>query len=169
MKCSACGRELTKKDVLYTEDRRPFCRNPFECNDEHPNSAKNIIERQGTVQMYSEEELERDILENLDISDEIKERVVKLATKPQSIRLSRVDIAYYLIRLQEAKGFSSLSEAIRYCISLAMQVEPIEHTFTEETATEVEEEKTTEVIKVEYVPPAPPKVNIAKGEEEFVF
>ena len=168
MKCSACGRELTKKDVLYTEDRRPFCRNPFECNDEHPNSAKNIIERQGTVQMYSEEELERDILESLEISDEMKERIIKLATKPQSIRLSRVDIAYYLLRLQETKGFSSLSEAIRYCISLAMQVEPMEHTFTEEPATEEE----TEVIKVADVPPAPPKVNVAKGEEEeeeFVF
>lgn len=163
MKCSACGRVLTKKDVLYTEDRRPFCRNPLECNDEHPNSAKNIIERQGTVQMYSEEELDRDVLENLEISDEMKERIIKLATKPQSIRLSRVDIAYYLLRLQEAKGLSSLSEVIRYCISLAMQVE---HTFTEESATEEE----TEVIKVADVPPAPPKVNVAKNEEEeFVF
>lgn len=165
MRCSACGRELTKKDVLYTEDRRPFCRNPFECNDEHPNSVKNIIERQGTVQMYSEEELERDILENLEISDEMKERITKLATKPQSIRLSRVDIAYYLLRLQETKGFSSLSEAIRYCINLAMQVEPMEHTFTEEPVTE---EEKTEVIKVTDVPPAPPKIN-TKNEEEFVF
>lgn len=163
MKCSACGRELTKKDVLYTEDRRPFCRNPFECNGEHPNSVKNIIERQGTVQMYTEEELEHDILESLDISDEMKERIVKLAVKPQSIRLSRVDIAYYLLRLQEKKNISSLSEAIRYCIRLAMQVE---HTFVEESATEDEK---TEVIKVADVPPAPPKVNVTKGEEEFVF
>lgn len=168
MKCSACGRELTKKDVLYTEDRRPFCRNPFECNDEHPNSAKNIIERQGTVQMYSEEELERDILESLEISDEMKERIVKLSVKPQSIRLSRVDIAYYLLRLQETKGFSSLSEAIRYCIQLAMQVEPVEHTFTEEPVTEEEEEEETEVIKVADVPPAPPKTD-TKNEEELVF
>lgn len=167
MRCSACGRELTKKDVLYTEDRRPFCRNPFDCNDEHPNSAKNIIERQGTVQMYTEEELERGILESLEISDEMKERIVKLAVKPQSIRLSRVDIAYYLLRLQEKKDISSLSEAIRYCIRLAMQVEPMKHTFAEESATEDEK---TEVIKVADVPPAPPKVNATKGDvEEFVF
>ena len=165
MKCSACGRGLTKKDVLYTEDRRPFCRNPLECNDGHPNSAKNIIERQGTVQMYTEEELERDILESLEISDEMKERIVKLAVKPQSIRLSRVDIAYYVLKLQEQKGLSSLSEAIRYCIRLAMQVEPMKHTFAEE------KEEKTEVIKVADVPPAPPKVNVTKGvdDEDFVF
>ncbi|MGG3907241.1 hypothetical protein [Geobacillus stearothermophilus] len=165
MRCSACGRELTKKDVLYTEDRQPFCRNPFECSDDHPNSAKNIIERQGTVRMYSEEELERNILDILEISDEMKERIVKLATKPQSIRLSRVDIAYYLLRLQETKGFSSLSEAIRYCIQLAMQVEPMEHTFTEESTTEEEDSK---VFTVADAPLAPPKINVKK-DEELVF
>lgn len=161
MKCSACGRELTKKDVLYTEDRRPFCRNPFECNDEHPNSVKNIIERQGTVQMYSEEELERDILESLEISDEMKERIVKLSVKPQSIRLSRVvlPITCFVCRKRKVSLVYLKRSAIE--LSLAMQVEPVEHTFTEESATE-------EVIKVADVPPAPPKTD-TKNEEELVF
>lgn len=162
MKCSACGRELTKKDVLYTEDRQPFCRNPFDCNDDHPNSAKNIIERSGAVQMYSEEELERNVFDSLHVSDEMKERIMKVATKPQSIRLSKVDIAYYVLWLQERKGFSSLSEAIRYCIQLAMQVEPMEYP----SATEEEE---SNVFTVADAPPAPPKINTKKDDEELVF
>lgn len=162
MKCSACGRELSKKDVLYTEDRRPFCRNPFDCNDDHPNSAKNIIERSGAVQMYSEEELERNVFDSLHVSDELRERIMKVATKPQSIRLSKVDIAYYVLWLQERKGFSSLSEAIRYCIQLAMQVEPMEYTFEEESATE------EEAFTVADAPPAPPRINVKK-DEELVF
>jgi Arc/MetJ-type ribon-helix-helix transcriptional regulator len=165
MRCSACGRELNRKEVLYTEDRRPFCSNPFVCNQDHPNSPDNIIARNGAIRMYSEEELERSIFESLHVSDEMKERIIKVATKPQSIRLSKVDIAYYILQLQETKGFSSISEAVRYCIQLAMQVEPMEHTFKEEATTEEEEPK---VIKVADVPPAPPKIN-TKKDEEYVF
>lgn len=126
MKCHACGKELTKKELLFTEDKLPFCNNPLTCNDEHPNSVKNILARQGAAQMFTEEQLETNTFENLNVSDEMKERIVKIATKPQSIRLSKVDIAYYLIQLQDKHNFTSLSEAIRHCVHVAMNLEPAE-------------------------------------------
>lgn len=126
MNCTACNKELMKKEPLYTEERLPYCPNPFSCNENHPNSPKNIIERLGAVKMFSEDELEQNIFETLDVSKEMKERIMKVATKPQSIRLSKVDVAYYVLKLQEEKELSSISEAVRYCIEIAMGVEPID-------------------------------------------
>lgn len=125
VKCVACEKEHNKKDVLYTEDRQPYCVNPFSCTDEHPNSTKNILARQGAVDMYTEADLEKAIFNNLNVPQDVKERIIKIASKPQSIRLSKPDIAYYLLTLQETRGLSSISEAVRYCVHLAMRMEPI--------------------------------------------
>ena len=51
------------------------------------------------------------------------ERIVK---KPQSIRINDYAIAYYLLTLKEQYGLSSLSEAIRHCVSYAMKANPLE-------------------------------------------
>lgn len=171
MKCTACHTELTKKETLYTEDKLPYCINPYTCNDNHPNSIKNILARQGAVKLFTEDELESVTFHSLDVSAEMKERIMKVATKPQSIRLSKLEIAHYLIELQEAKEFSSLSECIRYCVSETMKIHPIgkmnqpklpEREFLNkhfEVLPEPEEEPT----------PLEPEVTQPKEEEEFTF
>ena len=126
MKCTACSKDIMKKDVLFTGERLPYCANPMTCSEEHPNSVKNIVERLGAVEMFTEDQLEHNAFENLDVSPEMKERILKVSSKPQSIRLSRIDQAQYILKLQEVKGFSSIAESVRYCIDLAMQVEPID-------------------------------------------
>jgi hypothetical protein len=97
MKCTACAKELIKKDTLYTEDKYPFCINPYTCNDNHPNSIKHVLERQGAVRLFTEDELENVTFQSLNVTEEMKERIMKVATKPQSIRLSKLEIAHYLI------------------------------------------------------------------------
>lgn len=126
MKCTACRREISRKEAIYSEAKDPYCVNPFICNEDHPNSPANIIARNAAVKMYSEEELETNLFDRLKLSPEMRERILKIATKPQSIRLSKYDIAYYLIRLQEAKELTSISEAVRYCVLQTMQLEPVE-------------------------------------------
>lgn len=126
MKCVACGKEGTKKEILLTEDKQAYCANPFTCNEYHPNSVNNIVERAGAIRMFTEDELEENIFDKLDVSDEMKERIMKIATKPQSIRLTKLEIAHYLIALQDQReDISSISEAVRHCVQLAMKVEPI--------------------------------------------
>lgn len=125
MKCTACNKDLNKKEIVYTEDRQPYCQNPFTCNDDHPNSVKNILARGGAANLYTEDELENNIFERLNITPEMKERILRVATKPQSIRLSKYEIAHYLLAKQDEKDLSSISEAVRYCVQLAMEMEPI--------------------------------------------
>lgn len=125
MRCTACNQELNRKEVVFTEDKLPYCPNPFACNDNHPNSVQNILARGAAVKLFTEVELEDNIFDRLNITDEMKDRILKVATKPQSIRLSKYEIAYYLLALQEDKGLSSISEAVRYCVNLAMKEMPL--------------------------------------------
>lgn len=125
-KCNGCYKELNKKEVVYTEDKIAYCKNPFECSDVHPNSVANIVARGGAVKMYTEDELENNIFDRLNISDEMKDRIIKVASKPQSIRLSKYEIAYYLLQLQATKELASISEAVRYCVNFTMEQEPID-------------------------------------------
>jgi hypothetical protein len=126
MKCTACAKDLPRKEAMYTKEREPYCSNPFNCNDLHPNSVKNIIARGGAVTLYTEDQIELDMLQKLNLSPEMKARITTVATKPQSIRLNRQDLAYYVLQLQENHNMSSISEAVRYCVNYTMDHQPIE-------------------------------------------
>jgi hypothetical protein len=123
----------------------------------HPNSVRNIIARGAAVRMFTEEELEVNIFDKYSISDEMKERVMKVANKPQSIRLSKYEIAYYLLQLQATKELASISEAVRYCVNLAMEQEPIE-----EAVDTVPVDESSDVFLEETVP-APEVIEKSKG------
>lgn len=191
MKCTACEKELTRKEALYTIDKLPYCPNPFDCTTRHPNHVENILARQGAVKMFTEDQLETNIFENLNVTPEMRKRIMKVATKPQSIRLFKVDIAYYVLQLQESKQLSSISEAVRYCIEQTMEREPLTNTvetFPDESSSDIVEDSRGFIIEPEPVKPAPvvkkptvkvvPKVkdlimqqidNKQKDEDELVF
>lgn len=175
MKCTACEKELAKKEALYTEDKLPYCVNPFTCNDQHPNSVENIVARKGAVKMFTEDELESNTFDNLNVTQEMKERIMKVATKPQSIRLFKVDIAYYVLQLKESKNLASISEAVRYCIEKTMEDEPLDHVPSEpdESSDDVMETEITfddtpepvkAVIKKPTVKVVPKSINVDWNE-----
>jgi hypothetical protein len=175
MKCTACNKELNRKEVVFTDDKKPYCQNPFQCNDNHPNSVANILARGGAVNLYTEEELEMNFFDMNSISPEMKDRILKVATKPQSIRLSKYEIAHYLIALQEENKLASISEAVRYCVQIAMSVEPIgrqQHVPTPEPVA-VEKSKGIKIIPKEYaqeipIPAIPKSVNVDWSKVEAV-
>lgn len=173
MKCTACHKEHTKKEVIYTDTKVPYCANPFTCNDDHPNSVKNIVARGGAIQMFTEDELESNLFATMNVTPEMKERIMKIATKPQSIRLSKLEIAHYLILLQESKGLASISEAVRYCVTKTMVAEPIKY-----EAPEPEPEVLKLGSEMIEIPIIPNSVNVdwntvkepeKEKEEEFTF
>lgn len=189
MKCLACGKEGTKKEILLTEDKQPYCANPFTCNEYHPNSVQNIVERAGAVKMFTEDELEENIFDKLDVSDEMKERIMKIATKPQSIRLTKLEIAHYLIALQDQReDINSISEAVRYCVNVAMEVSPLQPTtkpdiplVTERVPADIVVEEPVIKFTVPDIPKSvnvdwnkvekveEPKPEVNEEEEEFTF
>ena len=156
MKCTACNREYTKKDLLYTEDKQLVCVNPFTCSEDHPNSPKNIVARGGAVKLFNEVELEENEFDKLEVSDELKKRINTVATKPQSIRLSKLPIAHYIVsKMEENENLNSISEVVRHCIEIAMRVEPLQgeqHTFANPSLAQ-EMKKIHEPIEVKPIEP----------------
>jgi hypothetical protein len=175
MRCTACAKELSRKEAMFTKERDPYCPNPFNCEStNHPNSVTNIVNRGGAVPLYTDEQIEFDMLKNLDLTPEMRDRIQKVATKPQSIRLNRQDIAYYLLKLQETHKMASISEAVRYCVNFAMENSPIETTPTKvlnSTATQIEGEPVYHHPSglTGIVIPDVPKVEKPKEDEVFEF
>lgn len=158
MKCLACGKEGTKKDFLFDENKKAYCVNPFTCNEHHPNSVPNIIARGGAVKMFTEEELELNFFEIKHISEEMRERIMRVATKPQSIRLSKFEIAHYLLELQDKRGLSSISEAVRYCVLYTQKHMPID---AADEGLEVPPDESSDVFEEESIPA--PVIEKSKG------
>lgn len=116
MKCVACEKDLPKKETVYTESKEAYCINPFTCNENHPNSPQNIVARGNAMKLFTEKELDHYQTENLDLSQIEKEKIHRIVTKPMTVRINQVPLAYYLLQVQEEYGLGSLSESIRMCV-----------------------------------------------------
>ena len=125
--CQVCEKPLKKKEARYDEYGRVYCPNPFECSEEHPNSPQNIVKRGHAYALYDNKTYATRKVEGFnELDDEMKLKLERIVKKPQSIRINDYAIAYYLLTLKEQYGLSSLSEAIRHCVSYAMKANPIE-------------------------------------------
>ena len=125
--CQVCEKPLKKKEARYDDYGRVYCPNPFECTEEHPNSPQNIVKRGHAYALYDHKTYATRKLEGFDeLDDETKLKLERIVKKPQSIRINDYAIAYYLLTLKEQYGLSSLSEAIRHCVSYAMKANKIE-------------------------------------------
>jgi hypothetical protein len=116
---------MTKKETVYTIEGLPYCNNPYSCGEDHPNSTKNILERGKDVKMYTEKELEVRRYEMLDLTDEQREQIERIVTKPMTVRINQVELAYYLLQVREQYGVGSLSEAVRLCVQKMHELFPI--------------------------------------------
>jgi hypothetical protein len=101
--------------------------------------------------MFTEDELELNFFDMNGISEEMKERIMKVATKPQSIRLSKFDIAHYLLELQDKRGLASISEAVRYCVLYTKKNMPID---AADDGIEVPQDESSEYVDMGTVPPS---------------
>lgn len=125
--CSACGKERKKKGVLYhPETFMPFCDNPWVCNDEHPNSPKNLIARGVELELIHLEEAELKFNQQVVLNQpdpEIAQKIRKMVKNPTTVRIGDPRTAEFILELQKKFGFGSVAEAIRYCIETVRENE----------------------------------------------
>lgn len=119
--CAGCGVERKKKGmILYrTTDFMPFCRDFYFCNDEHPNSPKNVLANQGLTELISFEEAQESFRKWLDVNhaDPVKvKKIRQMVDRPITIRIGSPELAETLLSIQDEFNMSSLSDAMRYCI-----------------------------------------------------
>lgn len=123
--CAACGAERKKKGIKYDPNTLiPYCENPYICNENHPNSPKNLIARGSELKLvsYAEaQELFKKYLELHQPTPERAEKIRRMTTQPSTFRIGDPKLAEFLLNLQEEFKFSSISDTIRYCIELVME------------------------------------------------
>lgn len=123
--CAACGAGRKAKNLRYDPQTfLPYCDAPHICNEQHPNSPLNLIQRQAVAELVTSEQIkeayQQHLIENYTDSDAAG-KIHRLMLKPTTIRIMDPDMAEYLVNLQESKGLASLAETIRYCIQVMME------------------------------------------------
>lgn len=169
--CSACGKERKKKGILYhPETFMPFCDNPWVCNDDHPNSPKNLIARGGELELIQLEEAELKFNQQVVLNQpdpEIATKIRKMVKNPTTVRIGDPRTAEFILELQKKFAFGSVAEAIRYCIET---VRENEDTFYKdyvkaEQEKEADEQEQDIVAELEKVPAEVEEVNKEAAEK----
>lgn len=123
--CTACGANRRRKTVVYDpQTLLPYCHTPYICNEKHPNSPENLIDRGSQVTLVDYQEAQRLLkiaLENDQAIGMEAERIRRMVTQPTSIRINDPELARFLIQIQNEFNFNSVSDAIRYCIELVKE------------------------------------------------
>lgn len=123
--CAACGAGRKAKNLRYDPQTfLPYCDAPHICNEKHPNSPLNLIQRQAVADLVTSEEIkeayQQHLIENYTDSDAAG-KIHRLMLKPTTIRIMDPEMAEYLVSLQEDRNLESLAATIRYCIQIMME------------------------------------------------
>ena len=120
--CAACGKERKTKYLRYdAETFKPYCENPYICNDLHPNSVKNLITNQTEIGLLTYEQASEGYKAYLMSSynnGDVVSRIQAILTKPSNIRVQDPEMAKFLVEFQDEQGLKTLSETIRYCVQV---------------------------------------------------
>lgn len=181
--CAACGTERKKKGILYDPTNfMPYCENPYVCNEEHPNSPKNLIARGSELGLIPFDEAQEKFKAWLMLNQpdpDRAERIRRMVTQPMTIRIASPDMAIFILDLQQEYQFATVSDTIRYCIQ-AMQDSKgryyADHARIADDKREVERvERTTKEVEQVLAAPAPkPSPRVEDGnpfddDEEIVL
>lgn len=123
--CAACGAGRKAKNLRYDPNTfLPYCDAPHICNEEHPNSPKNLIKRQAIMELFTADDIreayQKHLLDSY-VNTDSAMKIHRLMIKPTTIRILDPEMAEYLINLQEEKEFDSLAETMRYCVQIMME------------------------------------------------
>lgn len=121
--CHACGKERKSRNLLYdAETLYGYCKNPYICNELHPNSNKNLIANAKEADLVALEDATESYNEKLHevYGDEsIVALIQRLMTHPVTIRIGDVPMARFLAELSTSET-DNMTEAIRYCVRAEM-------------------------------------------------
>lgn len=123
--CAACGKERKSKALRYdTTDFNPYCENPYICNEDHPNSVKNLIAKQRETKLIDHDEAVEAYRKHLSAvyeDSDIVQKIHRMLTSPVTVRVQKPEMAKFLVEFQKEHNIDSLSEAIRHCVEVMME------------------------------------------------
>lgn len=168
--CTACNTDRKKKSILYHPDTlMPYCEHPYICNEEHPNSPKNLITRGTEIQLIPFEEAQEKFTNWLLMNQPDKEKaeaIRRMVTMPTTIRIGSPDLARFILDLKEELQFSSISDTIRYCVQQMKEAEHAYYHKYQELEEKQEVEKRVEEAIKEIEQPTPKMKTVPDDDDD---
>lgn len=170
--CTACGVERKKKNIAYNPtDFMPYCDNPYICNENHPNSPKNLIARGAELKLLSYEEAQAKFADwvAMNHSDkEIAEKIRRMVMYPISVRIGDPGLARFILEFQQEFQMDSVSDTIRYCVQKMREARHGYYTDHAKLSQEKAEVERMEQVKQEVEKAVNSRPEPAENEEEIV-
>lgn len=171
--CNACGVERRKKNIAYDPTNfMPYCDNPYICNEDHPNSPKNLIARGAELQLLSYEEAQAKFADWVAMSHpdrEIAEKIRRMVMYPISVRIGDPGLAQFILEFQQEFQMDSISDTIRYCVQRMREARHGFYTDHKQLAQEKAEAERMEQVQQEVEEAVNSRPEPAEnGEEEIV-
>lgn len=123
-RCNACGHERKTRNLRYDPDTfMPYCENPWVCNENHPNSPKNLIKNQKETDLLTYVDATEAHKKHLtgNLNKESMQLIYRIMQKPLTIRIQDPEMAQFLAEFQGKAEKENLSETVRYCIQLVKE------------------------------------------------
>lgn len=173
--CIACGQERKKKDMIAYDPAtfEPLCVSPYFCNEEHPNSPKNILKNGKVTELLSYDEAREAYNAYIDATHSDPEKVKKIrrmVEHPMTIRIGSPDLAEFILDLQEDMNFSSISDTVRFCIQRMQEEKGGFHQKVKTIQKEKQESENLQKVTAAPVQTVTmPKVQSSSNEDEWSF
>ena len=170
--CAACGVERKKKNIAYDPtDFMPYCDNPYICNEEHPNSPKNLIARGAELKLLSYEEAQAKFADWMATKlpdKELAEKIRRMVMHPISVRIGDPGLAQFILEFQKEFQMDSVSDTIRYCVQKMREARHGYYIDHAKLAQEKAEAERMERVQQEVEEAVNSKPEPAEDEEEIV-
>lgn len=118
--CTACGAERKPRNLRYDSSTFfPYCLHAHLCNDKHPNTTQNLIQRGSELLLLPYAQVEKAYREHLLLqhaNPETAETLTRLVTQPLSVRFNDPTIAAFIVNIQQEYKVDSLAETIRMIV-----------------------------------------------------
>lgn len=127
--CEACGTDRKQRLLAYDPNSfMPYCSHPYICNEDHPNSTQNLIDRGDVRELLNyDDALERykEHLLTQHASPDVVQAIRNMIEKPTLFRVLEPEIAEFVVKLNKTLEHSSVSETIRHILRCMMNSEAV--------------------------------------------
>lgn len=163
--CVACGQERKKKDMLGYDPKtfEPYCISNHFCNEHHPNAPIPMLERGNILNLLPYDEAKEKYIKWIEehhANPEKEKKIRRMVEHPSTLRIGDPELAEFVLDLQAEMNFTSVAEAIRFCIQRMKEEHGGFHQAVEVKKQEIKEEENLQ----EFVASPVKKVTVPKSE-----
>jgi hypothetical protein len=178
--CTVCGKNRKFKSLMYDHELRPYCVNPLQCSEHHPNSHSNCKQRGTFLNLLTYEEASHTQRERFthtyeETAHQSGKRIRNvdlstLATGTVTFRTKSEAQADYIAYIMAKIGSNAISTVMQYILQGAMDIDQAFITsYTTRRGDYKSEKIVAAPITKDELPPLPRETTSTTKADEGIF